>query len=466
MPKTEILVHITAPSRAADDTNYRALAAAYLAFAPITKTAVPFLDDPDSSLDAVDADRSGLPATQNTTDFLLSSQRATLESPDISFRGAADNLSSPDLRGARGSNRPGVEVQSSWQTPPSVIADSNPENNIAIPRYCSPTRILEHYLQDHEISQSEPSPSPGQPGQPGGVGGVVGPVCSQSEDTRETSFSHSAFNDSRILQYGTNDMPRVAVIPQSPLMTCRKRGRLATPTPVSSGTEAVISSSEAAERNSPIPASQDLAAHPPRADSEPPPSKRQKGSPAKENAKALARSSSDIGPRQEQAKVRRLDGLQRAHQSLDGLHIYSPAPPVSCDAVDQSTFVTGTLAKLAKDLDIEKRYQPKEQYRDIRPFERGHWLVDCTTWTEQLKDKAWGFLTNYVGNGVAGWGIWCCRDREFRWIRLYCWGSVVGHMHLVLYLASQRRILYTGSTWVGGNGQVAIVMGAKPTRTA
>ena len=39
-PETEILVHIAAPARAADDTNYRALAAAYLDFEPTSQTCV------------------------------------------------------------------------------------------------------------------------------------------------------------------------------------------------------------------------------------------------------------------------------------------------------------------------------------------------------------------------------------------------------------------------------------------
>jgi hypothetical protein len=128
--------------------------------------------------------------------------------------------------------------------------------------------------------------------------------------------------------------------------------------------------------------------------------------------------------------------------------------------------ISETLAKLGRDLRMEKRYQPQEQTRDLRPFERGYWLINCTTWPDELKISAWEFLTDYVGNGVAGWGVWCRRDKEFTWVRLYCWGSVVAYMYLVLYLASQRRIMFTGSTWTAGNGEVIITMGAKPLAPA
>lgn len=460
-PKTEILVHIAAPSRAVDDTNYRSLAAAYLAFQPTTRTRIPLQDELVPTDDVADTDQSNPPATQNTSleGFSWPSQRSIpLESPDLSFRGVVDNLSSPYLRHpGNEENKADEALRSSWEPPPSVIADSNPENNLAIPRYCSPTRILEHYLQGHEVSQSEPSQAL--------LGQTVGPTSSLVE---QAPFMFSgvdySFTDLGAVQYDTSELPSSVIIPQSPLTPGHKQRRL--PIPNSSGTQAIASSfGPAEERSSPQPSTRSFAQLQ-RADSAPPPRKRQKRSPDGEEAKSLARSSSDIGPRQEREKVQRLDGLQRARQSPDGLQICSPPPPVSCETLEPSAFVTETLAKLARDLDIGRRYQPKEKHRDIRPFERGYWLVDCTSWAGQLKDTAWGFLSNYIGNGVAGWGIRCCRDEEFTWIRLYCWGSVIGHMHLVLYLASQRRILYTGSTWIGGDGKTVIVMGSKPTKSS
>ncbi len=39
------------------------------------------------------------------------------------------------------------ESNNSWVAPPSVVADSQPDNDISIADYCSPTRVLEHFLQ-------------------------------------------------------------------------------------------------------------------------------------------------------------------------------------------------------------------------------------------------------------------------------------------------------------------------------
>lgn len=124
--------------------------------------------------------------------------------------------------------------------------------------------------------------------------------------------------------------------------------------------------------------------------------------------------------------------------------------------------VTDVLAGLARELDLERRFKPQSQARDMRPFERGYWLVDCSTWEPALKRSAWSFLADYLGKGAAGWGTSCRRDPDFSWIRLYCWGCIVGHMYLVLYLMSKRKVLYTGVSWIGADGNPVVVMGARP----
>jgi hypothetical protein len=154
---------------------------------------------------------------------------------------------------------------------------------------------------------------------------------------------------------------------------------------------------------------------------------------------------------------------RKSRVSPDGLDIRSPDPPVSCEDIRPDALVSDTLRKLARDFNMERRFRPKQQLRELRPFERGYWLLDCSSWEESLKWAAWAFLTNYIGDGQAGWGVWCRRNEDFTWIRLYCWGSVVGYMYLVLYLASRRKILHTGSSWLGGDGQAVIVMDREAT---
>ena len=91
-------------------------------------------------------------------------------------------------------------------------------------------------------------------------------------------------------------------------------------------------------------------------------------------------------------------------------------------------------------------------------MERGYWLVPCEKWTDVLKAKCWGFLGNLVGMGGAGWGVWCVRDEEFKTLKVYGWGTLVGHIYLLLYMASLGKIKGTGACWVGGDGSPIIRM--------
>jgi len=146
----------------------------------------------------------------------------------------------------------------------------------------------------------------------------------------------------------------------------------------------------------------------------------------------------------------------------DALEILSPPPLTSNRELCAKDMITDVLASLARELNLERRFRPESQVRELRPLERGYWLVDCSTWDPDLKRSAWAFLADYLGKGAAGWGTSCRRDRDFSSIRLYCWGCVVGHMYLVLYLMSKRRVLYTGASWVDGEGKPVVVMGMRP----
>ncbi|KAH8910868.1 hypothetical protein BR93DRAFT_298520 [Coniochaeta sp. PMI_546] len=483
-PETEILVHITAPSKATDDASYRTLATAYLSFEPVARTTVGSFTHSTAHVE----DTRDLPSIPPPPPPppppqppVLRPESDPVPSPILSFGSVAHNLNSPGLQRAPTSNAgESDESQSSWRAPPSVVQDSNPDNNISIARYCSPTRILEHYLQGFDSSESNATQSV-----------PTEPVSSPT--TREVTTSLQLPTAGRAFAVPPQPPNNVAssslVIPQTPLPSIRKRSAppdlsnatsevaaVSTPTcsqqtsraiPAEdaprSGVQGVIPSTETdTVIAASFPASTADLEPPSRADSEPlPPLKRQKRVFTGLATNALSRSSSDIGPRQTQVKTSQLFRRQRVHQSLDGLEIHSPNPTVSCEDLDVRHVVTRGLEKLAGDLDINKRFQPKHQVRGLRPFERGHWAVDCSAWPDSVKQDTWAFLTNYIGNGVAGWGVWCRRDNDFTWIRLYCWGCVVGHMHLLLYLASRRHLNYTATIWVGGDGEALITMAPK-----
>ncbi|KAL2017813.1 hypothetical protein VTK56DRAFT_1615 [Thermocarpiscus australiensis] len=514
---TEILVHITAPARGADDAKYRTLAAAYLDFEPTTRTSIGTgLDTPKDIEREIGRGADCIAAeTSQAEDVPTPSPPGVIESPLLSFRSAINNLASPRLQETREGRIP--EPQLSWRPPPSVVQDSMPENDLAFPQYCTPTRILAHYTSAFDSTQSDLSPATqrralqlGSSAPENGLAaaqnrnvgpregqdqstdhsnrpGHVSPVPTPSREIRsgsrlpgrhEMEISPKLPPDGVSLrkQPGVsplsstrqkrkhNQSPGLhgqrqerheeagAVIPRSPIAD-NKRPPPA-PTPSDIVEESRIASSYPTQQDEPTASS--------RAESEPPLSKRPRTSadPDPDPGLPLARSASDIGPRRRKGPNTRAHESRR-HQIADTLEILSPPPCTAEKELRPEDMITEVLASLARELNLEKRFQPASQTRDLRPFERGYWLVDCSSWEPALKRSAWGFLTDYLGKGAAGWGTSCRRDRDFSWIRLYCWGCVVGHMYLVLYLMSRRRVLYTGASWIGGDGKAVVVMGAR-----
>jgi len=85
-------------------------------------------------------------------------------------------------------------------------------------------------------------------------------------------------------------------------------------------------------------------------------------------------------------------------------------------------------------------------------------MVHCQKWNEGLRKRCWDCLGNSIGKSMAGWGVWCMRDEDHGKIRVYCWGVIVGHIYLLLYMASESKVKGTGACWIGGDGVAIIKM--------
>jgi hypothetical protein len=149
--------------------------------------------------------------------------------------------------------------------------------------------------------------------------------------------------------------------------------------------------------------------------------------------------------------------------------IHPPPPRTSSWGPKPARIVTPALQHLAVQLELPHRYRPKSQTRPLRDLERGFWAVSMATWPLTTREQAWLALSAYVGQGKAGWGVWAVRcssggedeggERgEQTGLRVYCWGGVAGHVYLLLYLVSQRRVKGTGARWVDGGGEVVVRM--------
>ncbi|KAI0176271.1 hypothetical protein GGR52DRAFT_353506 [Hypoxylon sp. FL1284] len=448
-PQVEILVHIGAPSRAADDALYRSLASSYINFEPASRV------DPFDKAQSHDVAISSSP----------SNPFGSFKSPQASFRSVIDNADSPCLvarrtpeaESAQSAGETSEQVtRSPWHTPSSVVQDSYFGNAADISvLLTSPTRVLESYLQ-HFDSPSTPRIASQETGS--GTSHQTSQILSRPRTIKDKLVASSV----PVTPQTVPCTPRYNPDSNTGEISAReskgeRQGRNIADRPKIAQQDEV-SSDNIIEETIIMDSSDPSSAT--RADSEPPPAKRARLNAAGTSPRSLLRAASDIGPRSasNQRSPLTVTFLSDHGYTFDSIEILAPEPPVSVADLDSQSFITPGLERLARDLDIPKRYQPSKKTRDLRPFERGYWYLDCSAWDPQLKRDTWAYLANYVGTGVAGWGIRCTRDTDFQRLRVYCWGSVTAHVYLLLYLATQRRIRYTGSSWIDGEGIPVIIM--------
>ncbi|KAL7922639.1 hypothetical protein ACQKWADRAFT_291992 [Trichoderma austrokoningii] len=406
-PDVEILVHVTAPSRTADDAVYRQLAQSYLSFQPHYLTTIsrtPSLELQHGKEHHATQDEA--PIATGFAAIPSGQQPWVPESQDLSFRSVYDNRYSPPLlqeknNPADGSDEGLLPTQrtSSWQAPPSQISDSYPLPDAEIIRHTTPTRVLEQFLRSRPSSADRSDSSAGayEVNIPSSI--PIPPDVDEAAASQSLGYKDEAKT--------MREEPSATVIDETIYVS----------------SSAIDTASEATNSF--------------RAESAPPLLKRHKGLADEEAVAAnLHRSASDTG-QQPTAK---------------DLEIRPPSPPTGIVHLEPSDLVSEKLDKLARDL--SSRYRPQEN-RPTVPFERGYWLVDCTTWSSETHAEAWTFLANYLRSGLAGWGVWCRRDESHGWIRLYCWAHVAKHAYLLLYLASGRHLKATGAKWIDGDGEIA-----------
>ncbi|KAL5357368.1 hypothetical protein BJX96DRAFT_144344 [Aspergillus floccosus] len=174
------------------------------------------------------------------------------------------------------------------------------------------------------------------------------------------------------------------------------------------------------------------------------------------------------------------------------LQIQSPLPPISTAAF--TSHITPTLAMLATRLKSARTYTPLHQTRPLDKLERGHWFVPLTldeddpssglqpsvattpvadpnTWDMVFFSRFWSFLSDFITEQRAGWGVWCILEDAQTGpakgpassprntvLKVYAWGEIAVHVYLLLFLASERRIRKIGAQWRDGADQVVIQM--------
>ncbi|ODA81963.1 hypothetical protein RJ55_00468 [Drechmeria coniospora] len=440
-PNVEILVHVAAPSRSVDDIAYRQLALAYLAFQPETAVKLPEAQVADPLIE----DGEGmhcvgrrLCAPSSGQEFATALQEHAFgpDSQDLSFQSAWDNCSSPPLQPANLGSSSGTNVPTSPgadttlpELLPSQISDSYPLPDSGVLKI-TPTRILQRYLRNSRTFVNT-SPSPRQLAQADNAEPELAEVPSSLPIP--TPDPDIEVSDAKQIVFDTPAAPTLKA-------RIRKRKELAEVedasafdmTHVSNSPTSTPAISSYREGSDPLPLSRSCATATDRIGSA-----------------HFPRSSSVIGP----ARASQASDNSDLETFADGMEIVPPSPPVGVTAVQPSDLISNELAKLAHDL--SSRFRPVER-RPVEPLERGYWLLDTSHWTTAKRAGLWRFLTNYIHSGLAGWGVWCRRDRAHDRVRLYCWGCVAKHTYLLLYLASERQVKTTGASWFGAEGDAAL----------
>jgi hypothetical protein len=485
----EILVHTTAPSGGQDDARYRALARAYMRFEPETRrnlredsssnevdlvgsqaqsqlqqelfqptqereSAASYQPEEVEEEEASTGHRSSL-----TSEILdLSSHAGLMPSPRLSFNSVLDNIDSPVFRrlvtrdehvSRLGSKQHSQDSSDSWRPPPSSVADSQPENDRPVPVFTSPSRILELYLP--KSAAQEPSPQLGirEPRDHETEAGSI----SADQDRMSESFESSRIPSSPSPNKGTrrghvpvregqfHDVPSA----QDPALISKRKWP-----ELSSGGIHTSSAPLRPSNNSAACSDGHLPSLP--------------TSPRKRHCTKTS-SSENIGTTTTLTSSQIMKALRSSPPSTDipspwsNLLEIRPAPPTTSTAdLDPQTFITDTLHQLAAKTSAARHFRPVSTIRDLRPMERGYWLLNCESWDDGLRKRCWHFLGNCIGKNFVGWGVWCMRDAEHSTIRVYCWGIVVPYIFLLLCLASEGKIMKIGASWIGGDGQPIIKM--------
>lgn len=484
--EVELLVHIAGAARAADDVVYRQLAQAYLDFSPSGGDRVLIYpeDLPSSSAHddgyrfiaspaegATEARRSSFSRSQQLDPDATSpidTAHSIIDSQDLSFQSVEDNRSSPRLK-VRGmdiapatptSRSAETTLPKRWETPPSQIPDSYPMPSTTS-LYASPSRVLQQYLG---LPATRACDSPRGSARP----------PSSSQRYASSQSPPSLRRSPRRLQ-PRRESQQAEAPSQPPAASTESASQLAEPSSTKA-TQKIIPATPLAPKTMEVPLEDDSSSRalqaafdtthvsstdssipalptPSRGESEPPPAKRPKPSydstaQIRNDAAALIRSASDTGPGSSPSSST-LTPLQ-----LGALEVFAPSPPVGIGNLEPSDMIPESLTSLADKL--SSRYRPTSPTRDLDPLERGYWAVDCSSWSGETRQRAWVFLFRYIETGTASWGVWCRRNATHDSLRLYCWGHMVKHTYLLLYLASERTLKYTGADWKDAEGKVVL----------
>ena len=459
----ELLVHITAPATTTSDEDYRQLARAYLSFDPSHTTALMDPEDSEiaSSVEVVDDSFAEDPSKPRGSVEAFSANKAPRHGENSSssrvFTPGPNSASAAGGQVVRDTESGGSVIAGSQVEEPEdeslieEVSDSCLTGSVTLDPFISPTRMLEHHLRRLRSSAQPPKRALEYERDEDQLDELAGPP----QKTAKTGSQRTPQKSSSLLQEPVLDgMEKITVdatISVDSVLVCDSPNAAGDPVETTT-----VSAGPAMSRESEGPA---------RA----PPNSMQ--SPLFPDA-PLRRHQSDHGTKTSIAPVAPLlirsisapstavspEVLESYKKKFTALEVFPPEPPVSDSHLTESSFLAPRLKKLAEEAPLEQVYRPRfhsskagkfGDKSDLRPLQRGYWLLDMSTWDEPARWATWARLHECISEGVAGWRVWCLRDEACVRIRTYCFASLAGHVYLFLNEASGGRARYVDVEWIG-----------------
>lgn len=157
--------------------------------------------------------------------------------------------------------------------------------------------------------------------------------------------------------------------------------------------------------------------------------------------------------------------IDREGDQLDFSNLPTDAfPPPPAISVESPTALPSQITKHLAVLKIRNpdRFKPLRVGRSLQSDERGYWRIDCTKMRPDLQQDFWSSLHGHVCSGRIGWGTTLHRDSDSAFalgvVRLYCWGEVVEHFWLLLWLCSNGMVVSLGLRWIDADGVAVVEM--------
>ncbi|KAH6879270.1 hypothetical protein BKA58DRAFT_112746 [Alternaria rosae] len=140
--------------------------------------------------------------------------------------------------------------------------------------------------------------------------------------------------------------------------------------------------------------------------------------------------------------------------------VESPPPKIGVESPKTwPTQVTPYLEALKEQ--YPDKFKPIRKSRNPVRNEKGHWLIDFSTWPAQAQKDLWDGVCEPLKDGRLSWGAFLYREKgsseTLGRVQLFNWGELAEHMWLLLWVCSKGKIVGAGLKWMVGRDVILVM---------